>query len=239
MYYKERYEDIMKILREKNGASVHFLAEQINVSEPTIRRDLAELEKEKRIKRTFGGAVINDVEISEVPMMLRENESRHPKEVIAQKALQHIRDGQLIFLDASTTASRLIKYLPNYSDITVITNSPTNSLELARLHIKSYSTGGFLLENSLAYAGKHAEGFVRNFNADVFFFSSRGLSLDGMITDASIDQSELRRVMMAHARKNIFLCTGEKIGTTYSYNLCSAADVDEIICDVDIPEFRM
>lgn len=236
MYFSERYEDIIKILKKRNGASVHYLAEQLHVSEPTIRRDLAFLEKEKRIKRTFGGAVISDMATSEIPLSLRESENRLPKEIIAKKAIEHISDGKIIFIDASSTASKILKYLPNFSNLTIITNSPKNSLKLAEMKVRSFSTGGLLLENSIAYVGRGAENFVRNFNADLFFFSSRGLSEDGVLSDASIEESELRRVMMEQSKKKIFLCTSDKIGKSYMYNLCKLSDVDEVISDKPLPE---
>lgn len=236
MYFTERYEDIIKILKERNGASVSYLAQHLHVSEPTVRRDLAFLEKEKRIKRTFGGAVISDMATSEIPLSLRESENKTAKEIIAKKAIESISDGKIIFIDASSTASKIIKYLPNFSNLTIITNSPKNSLKLAELRVKSFSTGGLLLENSIAFVGRRAEDFIRNFNADLFFFSSRGLSEDGILTDASIEESDLRRVMMEHSKKNIFLCTSDKIGKRYMYNLCKLSDIDDIISDKPLPE---
>ncbi len=236
MYFSERHDEILTILKERNGVSVHYLAEKLHVSEPTIRRDLTYLEKQNYIKRTFGGAVLNDMTTSQIPLSLRESENKLPKEIIAKNAIKHISDGKIIFIDASSTASKLIKYLPQFSDLTIITNSPKTSLKLAELKIKSFSTGGLLLENSIAYVGSGAENFIRNFNADLFFFSSRGLSEDGVISDSSIEESNLRRVMMEQARKKIFLCTSDKIGKRYMYNLCKLSEVDEVISERELPE---
>ena len=102
--------------------------------------------------------------------------------------------------------------------------------------MKSYSTGGLLLENSIAFVGSGAENFIRNFNADIFFFSSRGLSEDGVISDSSVDEANLRRVMMEHSKKRIFLCTSDKMGKRYMYNLCTLSDVDVIISDKELPD---
>ena len=236
MYYTERHDEILTILKERNGASVHYLAKNLHVSEPTIRRDLTYLEKQHYIKRTFGGAVLNDMTTSEIPLSLRESENRLPKEIIAKKAIEHISDGKIIFIDASSTVSKLLKYFPQFKDLTIITNSPKNSLKLGELKVKSYSTGGLLLENSIAFVGSGAENFIRNFNADIFFFWSRGLSEDGVISDSSVDESNLRRVMMEHSKKRIFLCTSDKMGKRYMYNLCTLSDVDVIISDKELPD---
>ena len=236
MYYRERHNKILDILQKRNSASVHFLAQALYVSEPTIRRDLAVLQEQGKIRRTFGGAVLSDMINKEVPFVLREHENRRAKDAIARMAAKHIRDGQIIFLDASSTASYLTPYLASFSDLTVITNSPKTSLKLAELKIRSLSTGGLLLENSISFVGAHAENFVRNFNADIFFFSCRGITDDGQLTDSSMEESQLRRIMMEHSKKKIFLCTSNKIGRKYMYNLCDVSAVDGVICEKELPD---
>lgn len=233
MFYNERYEAIVDILREKSTVSVHFLAKELFVSEPTIRRDLKKMEESGIIKRTFGGAVLSEYLNKEVPLSMRERENMTAKDYIAREAVKHICDGQVVFLDASSTASRIVKYISAFSNLTVITNSPKTSLKLAELKIKSFCTGGLMLENSIAYVGSYAENFVKNFNADIFFFSSRGITQNGLITDSSVEESDLRKAMMSNSKKNIFLCTSDKIGKQYFYNLTNASETDGVICDVD------
>ncbi len=237
MFYTNRHQQILDILAQRTSASVHLLAKQLHVSEPTVRRDLNILAQENKIKRTFGGAVINNDANAEVPLVLRESESKKSKEIIAYKACDYIADDYVIFLDASSTVSNIIKYLPKYKNLTIITNSPKNSLKLAELKIKSFSTGGQLLENSVAYVGSSAHDFIKNFNADLFFFSCRGISHEGILNDSSIEETEVRKVMMKHSKKNVFLCSGDKIGKKYLYNLCGYKDIDEIICDIELPDF--
>ena len=79
MYYTNRFDEILKILQKKGNTSVHYLSKQLFVSEPTIRRDLTELEKQGKIKRTFGGAVYCEVLNIELPLSLRENTDIFPR----------------------------------------------------------------------------------------------------------------------------------------------------------------
>lgn len=233
MFSCERHDQIIKILEQRTSASVHHLAKQLHVSEPTIRRDLTILLQENRIRRTFGGAVINSDPNAESPLVLREMENKEIKEKLALDAAKYIKDDSVIFLDASSTAANIIKHLTPYRNLTVITNSPKNSLKLAEHKIKSFSTGGLLLEKSIAYVGVSAHEFIEKFNADLFFFSCKGVSNDGMLNDSSIEETDIRKVMMKHSKKNIFLCPSDKIGKHYMYNLCSYRDVDVIISDAD------
>ncbi len=231
MFYSKRHEDILNILKEKGSVSVHYLSKALFVSEPTVRRDLTELEAEGKIRRTFGGAVASELLNREVPLSMRENTQKDAKRKIAADAACEIYDGQVIFLDASSTAFYLVEHIASYKDVTVITNGPKTSLALAERKIRSFSTGGLMLENAIAYVGKSAEDFVKNFNADIFFFSCRGLSLGGELTDSSMEESELRKVMMSHSKRNVYLCTSDKIGKKYMYNLCNVEDTDKVYCD--------
>lgn len=235
MYYSERLNQILEVLRQKKKADVHYLSKKLFVSEPTIRRDLKILEKEGKIKRSYGGAVLGEFVNSEIPLVLRETESVAEKEIIASKAKELISDGDVLFLDASSTTLALVKHLASFTNLTVVTNSPKTSLKLAEMQIRSFCTGGLLLENSIAYVGSLAERFVSNFNADIFFFSCRGISSDGVLSDSSIDESEIRRAMMAHAKKKVFLCASDKIGKEYMYKLTDLSNVDQIICDKEVP----
>lgn len=125
----------------------------------------------------------------------------------------------------------LIRHLEARSALTIVTNGLKTAQELTRLSHKVYCTGGLMLHNSSAYVGAYAADFVRHFNADLFFFSSRGVSEEGLITDASAEETHLRKVMFEQSRKRIFLCDRSKLGQVYCYNLCTTAQTDDYIMD--------
>lgn len=221
----------MAILEKEKSISVQKLAKRLFVSESSVRRDLAALEEMGKLHRTFGGAMLMESPEKEVSLVYRRSQNLRQKQKIAQKAVRHVRDGMMIFLDASSTVAQLIPLLKGFQDLTVITNSPQASLILAELKIRNYSTGGKMLNNSLAYVGVDAARALENLRADIVFFSCRGLSEDGLITDSMDEEAEIRRVMLKHAKKKIFLCDKSKFGRSYSYVLCKAEDVDEIISE--------
>lgn len=239
MFNIERQEKILSLLNQRRSATVHALAEIMHTSESTIRRDLCELEKSGRIRRTFGGAVLEETLNKEVPLLLRQSRNNASKKIIAKKAKEFISNGKVIFLDASTTVSYLVPIIAEFSNITVITNSPNISIELSGCGVRNYCTGGLCLEASLAYVGGEAESFVRNFNADIMFFSSRGISFDGVISDSSESESQIRKVMMKNSSKKYYLYDSTKLGKKYMYNLCNISDVDGVISEDDVPyEFK-
>lgn len=228
----ERFEKIIEYLREKKTAPVSVLAKRLYVSEATMRRDLTELERRGMVKRLHGGAILLDGANEELPLYMRERQNTDGKRIIAEKAACHIMEGQTIFLDASSTAQYLIKYFEGFQNLTIITNGLKTAQELNTLSHRVYCTGGLLLHNSSAYVGGFAADFVRNFNADIMFFSSRGISEDGRITDASQEETHIRQIMLQQSQKHIFLCDHHKIGRLYCYNLCHVSQTDDYITDL-------
>ncbi len=231
MLHLERQNEIMTLLRERKSMTVRVLAETLFTSESTVRRDLSELEREGKVRRTFGGVVLEETLTKEVPRLLRQTQNHEAKQTIAQKARAYLSNGKVIFLDASTTVAHLVPVLAEFSDLTVVTNSPSTSLELGNVGIRTFCTGGALLPSSQAFVGAQAEDFIRRFNADLMFFSSRGVTSDGRITDSSVEESRLRQVMMQNAKKKIYLYDTSKLGKEYMVNLCHMDEVDAIISE--------
>lgn len=131
MYNLERQEQIIQILETCKSISVTKLAKLLYVSQPTIRRDLSILEEQGKVQRTHGGVVLRKVSDAEIPLMFREDQNIISKKAIAEKAAKLIRNGDVIFLDASSTVSYLIPHLEKLQDIIVVTSSPQTSIRLA------------------------------------------------------------------------------------------------------------
>lgn len=236
MFEAERLQKILKFLDGKQAVSVQQLSQELFVSCTTIRRDLNELQRQGLVKRIHGGAVLIAGDAQELPLYMRKKQNSAAKELIALRAVTHIRDGQVLFLDASSTVQHLVPHLAGFRDLTIITNGLKTAQELSDLPHKVYCTGGLQLHNSSAYVGHIAERTIREFNADIFFFSSRGLAADGRITDASGEETQLRRVMLEHSKTHIFLCDSSKFGADFCHNLCRLHQVDVFISDIPFPQ---
>src|SRR5699024_3684136 len=105
------------------------------------------------------------------------------------------------------------------------------AVALAERNIRTYSTGGQMITHSFSLVGEEAESFIRKINANICFFSCRGLTLDGIMTDVSVAEVNLRRVMFSHSKKKVLLCDSSKFGKTYFYNQGRLDEVDELVSD--------
>lgn len=238
MPFKEREETVLEYLRKHREATVSELCKALFVSEPTIRRDLTKLANAKKIIRTHGGAYYRSTPGENLPQEYREKENAEGKSIIAKKCLSLINDGDTVMIDASSTALPLLRLLGNKSSIVVITNSTKAPLILADTGVKTLLTGGELATNTYGMVGGYAQSFIESFNADICFFSVSNLTPDGRLTDNSIAENLVRRVMLSRARKKVLMLDSTKIGKPCISTLCTLNDVDLVVCEKDIsPQF--
>ncbi len=235
---KEREKYILERLVANKQVTVKELAAQLYASEPSIRRDLQSLENQNLLRRVHGGAILLESALSElkIPFAIRELEQSDAKIIMAKKAIELVNDNDVIFLDASSTVYTLIPFLATRKNITVITNSIKALNKLAEYNINAISTGGKLLNSHFALYGEEAYTIIDTFNADIAFFSCRGLSRDGKLSDIHARENNVRKKMIANSKKRYLLCASDKIGKLYFHNLCTTNDLTGIICEVPLPD---
>ena len=227
----EREKQILEVLLKEKRVTVQQLAKILFISEPSVRRDLASLEKQNLIKRVHGGAVLEETALSKnkIPFLIREYEQSSAKTLIAQKAIDLVSDNDVVFLDASTSCYYLIPYLASKRNLTVITNGVKGLAKLAECGINTFSTGGALINSCLVLVGAEACKTIETFNADVAFFSCRGVSEEGFLTDIAREENIVRKSMIQNSQKAYLLCATEKFGKKYYHNLCHKDEITGII----------
>ena len=235
---KENQEkEILEFLQRMQYATIDELAEKLFVSPSTIRRKLNDLQKKGLITRTHGGAQLNDDNNFFPSFTFRVHENSFEKKKIALAAIKLIKNGDLIFLDGTTSAFFIAEYLSEFKNIRVITNGIDTLSLLAKNNISAYSTGGCVQEvNRSVLIGHYAEEMIGNFHADIAFFSARSVTNDGEIYDCFEEENVIRKAMIKHATKKVFLCDDSKFGKTSLFHLCSLNDVDYIVSNHAIPD---
>ncbi|MBQ9976185.1 MAG: DeoR/GlpR transcriptional regulator [Clostridia bacterium] len=210
--------------------TVKELAEKLFISEPTVRRDIIHLQKKELLTCKRGVVTLkSNSPDKRIPLFVRSLERNEEKKAIARKAAGFVKDGDVVMLDASTTAMCIIPYLAELKNILVITNGAKTALESASMGIRTVSTGGEMTLESFCYVGGDAEGILRQYNADVAFFSCRGVS-NGLATDCSVLENSVRRIMIKNSKRAFLLCDKSKLDKTYLHTLCSLDEV-ELITD--------
>ena len=228
MIQYERQNQILHQLEQNPSISIRKLAATLYASEATVRRDLRELESRGLIRRVYGGAILTQSLGLNAPLYIRNQEKSEIKDKIAQEAASLIHNGDTLLLDASSTTQHLVKYLPAFRDLTVITNCMTILEKLADTKINLICTGGKYI------VGHQTQEMLRNIYADLLFFSSQGIGENGDISDSNEEETALRRVMLQRARKRVFLCHSDKLGRQCLYHVCNYRELNAVICDVPL-----
>lgn len=229
---------ILELLETQQHASIDDLAMVLSVSPSTVRRLLTTLQNKGLVTRTHGGVKINADNNFTPNFSFRIHQNSFEKKKIALSAIKLIKNGDIIFLDGSTSAFYIAEYLKEFENIRVITNGIDTLSLLSKNNIPAYSTGGEVsAENPSVLVGRYAEDTINNFHADIAFFSTRALDERGEIYDCYEEENFIRRAMIKNAKVKVFLCDATKIGKTSPYHLCSAKDVDYIVSNQPLPDF--
>lgn len=237
MIKSERENQILDLIEKKGYVSVKETAELLFTSESSIRRDFTELEKAGFIKRSYGGAELIRARKNVLPFTTRADDFAEGKKKIARMAAELINDGDVVFIDSSSTGYFLAMEIMDRADITVVTNSIEIQALLSRGEAVVHSTGGILSRyNRICLVGRNAEKTFEEINADIAFFSSKSLSFDGIISDCTQEEVFVRRSMLKNAAKKVLLMNYEKIGTTSSFKQCNLSDIEILVCDRDVTE---
>lgn len=229
MIQEERKKELLKLIEEAGYCTVEYLASRIYTSQSTVRRNLAELEKQGLVKRSYGGAELCK-NTDNVPLKLRYKKNHHLKDNIARQAVERIQDNTVIFLDASSTCLHMIPHIGQSKNITVYTNSLEACALLGAAGIPARCLGGELLPKSMAFVGEYAIQMAQSLYFDALFFSCSGYA-NQVITDYSEAEAHLRRVLLKQSKDKYFLCDGTKIGKQFTHIICKEADITEMITE--------
>ena len=234
MLQHERQNEILSILRTQPSATVEELAQKIFVSPATARRDVIALEQKGFVCRMYGGVILAEYKNEAVPVTLREDAFAAQKEAVAVLAAKEITHGSVVFADGSSTVRRVFKHV-EADGVTVITNNLRLLEEYAnQKNLTFYATGGRYNARNHVLLGEEAHRTVREFHADLCLFSSQGITENG-IFDVSESETALRREMLLHADRRVFLCDESKLGISKTHRLCTLDKVDRIVCNVPLP----
>lgn len=225
----QREEKYISLLSQREH-TVKELSAKLFISEPTVRRDINALAKKEILSCKRGKVTIkNRAADQRIPLFIRDMEQNEEKRTIALRAVTHIKDGDVIMLDASTTAYHLLPHLTGFKNILIITNGAKTAIEAASLGIRTICTGGEMTLESFSYVGTDAENILSRYNADKAFFSCRGLTEDGTATDNSILENSVRRIMIKNSKESYLLCDQSKIGSVHLNTLCHKDDLTAVI----------
>jgi DeoR family fructose operon transcriptional repressor len=232
MYAEERQQHILERARAAGRVEVNALAEDLDVTPETVRRDLTSLERHGVLRRVHGGAIPVERLGFEPGVEARSERFVAEKERIGKVALSHLPDEGTVLLDAGTTTLRLAEQLPHDRELTIV----TNSLGIAALvaqhpNLSLYLLGGRVRGRTLAAVGSWVTNALQDVFVDVAFLGTNGLSVEHGLTTPDQSEAAAKRAMISAARRSVVLTDHTKIGVDHFARFADLSDIAAVITD--------
>lgn len=235
MMASERYARIAELVNRKDFVSTKDLSEETKVSEPTIRKDLEELDRQGILLKVHGGArrlrqQVILTKAAELDMGQR-SRNRLEKDAVAQKAASIVKDGDCIFLDGGTSIEQMMPYLQG-KKIKIVTHSTLVVDRFTNPESELFALGGKYIPEYKMFVGPMVEQDLSRFNFDHAFISCAGIDFSRHTAyTAEMDTMIIKQKAMERAEKKYLLADSSKLSVK---GFCSFTDTDAfdaVICD--------
>ncbi len=243
MHPKERRDRILQLLAQNSRRTVQELSREVGVSAPTLYKDLETLCREKRVQRSYGEV-----------RLARDDKTRHDffeqletnpdkKRHIARVAASLVRDGETLFLDASSTTFYLCEELKSrgLAGVTLITNSLFIPMEFLTFPaFRVIGLGGVLDRETAGFSSAHPERHLENLRGNTFFFSAAAVSPERGILDAYIlGDVRIKQLFFENAEQAVCLADSTKFRKHGAVNWLGFDRLKTIVTDPELePEVR-
>jgi DeoR/GlpR family transcriptional regulator of sugar metabolism len=224
---------ILDHLRSSGAITVTEVESRFGVSPMTARRDLAELARQGVARRTHGGAVLPSISAQEDSFAQRVEVATKAKARLAEAAVEMINPHETVFLDSSSTAYFVARRIVELGiGVTVITNSLPAMEAIAAgetPNVGLIGVGGTLRPLTRSYVGPYAVHTVLGHFADRMFLSVKGVTNDGMLTDADELEAEVKRSMIAQSEEAVLLLDESKLGARGQNAIVRVTEVSKVL----------
>lgn len=239
MFQDQRREKILQLLQENGSCRVQELKELFKVSEPTIRGDLESLEKSGLITRQHGGAFINSLSSTNLPLTLPKRGNEDAKERIGRKAAEFVNNGDSIILDSGTTVTEMVKHLGDRTGLNIVTNALNIALHLGMEPTnRVLVVGGEFKPPTLSLTGEKGLALFENLYVEKLFLATGGFSLEAGLTYPSFSDIALKRAMIASAKTVYLLADSTKLEKIQFASLGCVDKIKYLLTDSGIdPEY--
>ncbi|NUU68310.1 DeoR/GlpR transcriptional regulator [Enterobacteriaceae bacterium BIT-l23] len=226
-----RHDRLIHYIAERGYMNIEELAQLLDVSTQTIRRDIRKLSEQGLITRHHGGAgrissIMNTAfeqrELSLVP----------EKQAIAEAVASYLPERCTVFITIGTTVEAVARALLNRRDLRII----TNSLRVAQILYKNQEIevmvpGGSLRAHNSGIIGPGAVNFIEGFRADYLITSTGAIEHDGTLLEFDVNEAQVARAMMKYARNTLLVADHTKFTASAAVSIGNAKNVRAFFTD--------
>ena len=234
MFLEERQEAILNLLARDGKVRVKDLSEMFKVTEDCIRKDLGALEKQGKLKRTYGGAVVRRENLHMLEVSKHRNTDVEAKRRIAQAAVKLIHDKDMVFLDISTSNLAIAELLVKTDrEMTVVTNMIDILVVLARNpKIRLVFAGGKINKSRDGFWGGMTLDFISRLKPDIAFVGAVGVDVkENSVSTYDIEDGINKAAIVRVAKRAYVVAEARKLSNDGNYNYTSLDTLSGLITD--------
>ena len=231
----ERRQFILQMLQTHGSVNIAELAERLEVSSMTIRRDLNSFAEEGLITMAHGGAILNKGSLFEFNAFYKQSEKTIEKKMMAQEAIGYINEGDSVFLDSGTTVKEVADLCVTKKNIVILTHSLLVANALSESDsVRVVMCPGEFRKISMAYMGPLTTEFISKFKIDTLFLGVEGVDLDSGVSVPDILDGATKISLVEQAERIICIADHSKFNKSFLFKICPLEKLDLIITDANL-----
>ncbi|MGM9479879.1 DeoR/GlpR family DNA-binding transcription regulator [Roseateles sp. NT4] len=228
MLTEQRHLDILEELQRAGRVLARELAERLQVSEDTVRRDLRDLASRGALQRVHGGAL--PVSPALVNLARRSSIAVDEKQALGRHAASLIADGQLVFIDGGTSTLAMVQQLPATLRATVATHSPVIAAALIEHPtVEVLMLGGRLFKHSGVAVGAGVAQAIQALRADCYFLGVTGVEAGFGLSTGDAEEAQVKALLMASAAETVLMASSDKLGKVSPYRVAPLSALSTLI----------
>jgi DeoR/GlpR family transcriptional regulator of sugar metabolism len=234
----ERLNRIKKIISEQKRIDVITLSQLLNVTEVTIRRDLEKLENENFLKRTHGGAVLNDSTIAASTLFDVNEEDESVYKSISKISSKFVANNELVFMGPGIASRYIVRAFEDKVNLTVVTTDLLVAHDCAQYcpQVKIFLPGGELNPSNLQLSGRITDTGLKSFYFDCAFFDIDGITLERGYSASSLIKSYIIQDVSTISKQSFAVCTSNHFDTESAAVIGNINMFDSIISNENAPQ---
>ena len=238
MLKEERHQTILTQVELHNRVLLTDIAEILDVSIDTVRRDVKELDHDSKLRKVHGGAI---------SLGFTTNSARNQniyalsqKTKIAEKAASLLKNGGVIFIDGGTTCLELARLIPIELQLTCFTLSLPVAMELNnKPNVEVIFIGGKISKEAQIAIGASATNLLSEIKVDYSFIGTGYVDASFGLTEFDWDIVQVKKAVIKASKKTVLLCISEKLNSQHRYKTCDIKEINTMVTELDSTDSQL
>lgn len=218
-------------IRDHKSVSLDTLCEVFDISKNTVRRDVGEIVSRSDIRKIYGGV---SVQYNKIPPPFAERSTINmaAKDLIGRMAAELVEDGDIIYVDSGTTTCRMIDYLEDRCNVTIVTHSlDVINRALLNPELTLVSLSGTLNRKTHSFTGQSTIDVLQDCNISKAFMAANGITVQNGATQSTSIEFAIKKSVVNKSEHIYLMAESRKFGTVSLLTYCPLEKIDVIVTE--------